>query len=1175
MSIYSKNADIIHRVTGIEFGPINPKEILKLGVCEITNDNLYKESKNGGANLNDLRMGPSQSGDICKTCNKGIFDCPGHFGYITLKEPMYNPVFLKSICQIMNCVCYKCSRILLDNETLNKIKICKKPKDRLACITKSMGNPKILPCPHCKAISVKYSKSLGMCLSKKIPKDDPITSDPINNKVSGKETCNILKEMKDHDIIALGLDPLKSRPEWFLWHVLPIIPPCIRPSIVFGCNLRSEDDLVYKLNEILKKHNDLKKKKETDEHYSISLYWVQLAITTLIDANIKSLPKNHHGQNGRPLKSLKDRIKGKEGHFRNNILGKRVNYSSRTVIGPDPDIEIGEVGIPFEICKILTFPERVTIYNKEKLLKAVRNGPYRYPGANYIDVIEKKSKNSSSLKTLSYRKNEMYTELKVGWIIHRHLINTDYVLFNRQPSLHRMSMMGHKVKPVTGKSLRLNPSVTKPYNADFDGDEMNIFVPQNELSMYELQKIARVEKQIISPQTNSPIIGSIMDNVLASYILTDNEEYMNESCFRNVAVKLPRFNGVIPAPDKISSNGEHLWSGKTLFSYIMPNNKFSYNNKNVVIDNGIIKQGVLDKKLIGSSTGGLVHVLNNDIGSKAAYDFLNNIQVLTNRYMMLRGFSIGYDDIKRTKTLQSTNKNTIKIAKQEVFDFIEQTYNMKTKISKAEFENIIFNKLNKARDDIGSNVMKTINKYNSFFQMINSGSKGNILNISQILGSVGQQNVQWNKKNGRSPLIINNRSLPYFNQYDCSPEARGFVQSSFVDGLDIVEFFFHMQAGREGVIDTACKTADVGYLQRKLIKSLENVKIKYDMTVRNETNRIVQYSYGRRNTDTIKEERIRLHMLHFDINEFNNNYLWKEEQIKSIKVKVRVSIIKSEYIQLRNYRKQLQQRKLYKSDLLCDTINMTRLIQNTINFFKDDVDKQMPHPVYILLELKKLLDYIRLNNIKANSIIKEMNDYNLLITRALISSCLSTKQVLYKHKLTKNMFDSIIKTIYKKFYPSLIAPGSAVGTLSAQSIGEPCTQLSVVYDTKVKLKTNNSYSEPKIGKLIDGYMKRNPELTYKTHITEDGKASYVMPVPKKWNIKVPGINYKTQKIEYKRVTEFSKHPPNGRLVRIRTKSGKTVIATCSHSFVTKRNNKVVTIRGDQLKVNDIVPIFNN
>ncbi len=737
-------------------------------------------------------------------------------------------------------------------------------------------------------------------------------------------------------------------------------------------------------------------------------------------------------------------------------------------------------------------------------------------------------------------------------------------------------MMGHRVHPVDGKSFRMNPAVTKPYNADFDGDEMNIFVPQNVMAMMEVAGIANVHSQIISPQTNSPIMGCIMDNVLGAYILSLDDEYINERQIMNMIIKAPNFKGLLPPADKIE-NGQKYWAGKTLFSMVLEKHKINYfkggNDVDVKVDNGKLVSGKLTKKIVGPSAGGLIHYINNNVGHEEAAAFINDAQVITNVFLQHRGFSVGYDDIKRSAALRAGNTEILRNTKQKVLDYIETSYTRGKKVSMEDYEQFIFNTLNKSRDDIGSKVMGNIDKSNSFFQMIDSGAKGSMLNISQIMGSVGQQNVQWDNKQGRVPMSINNRALPYYHQYDASPDARGFVEHSYVDGLNMTEFFFHMQAGREGVIDTACKTSDVGYLQRKLVKNMEDIKLSYDMTVRNEGNRVVQFSYGGKNSDPSKQELQRLEIVTKTRDEFRAEYKWDRESVLSTYTcKISKKSLVAEYKQLKKLRKKLQKRELYAEDNVCAAMNIPKIIQTYKQRYRSELGTQVMHPSYVTERIVKLEKLIKLTpNTKFP--FNELDEYNLLVSRALIRSNLASKIIIHKHKLTNKIFDKIVSEIEIGFYKGLLDPGTAVGPIAAQSIGEPCTQLSVAYDTEVRVDINGKYKEPKIGALIDEYMTNNPERTIQTHITEDGKASSILPIPSEWNIKVPGLNYETEKVEFRRVTEFSRHPPNGKLIRIRTKSGKTVVATLGHSFVVKRDGKVQTVKGSELVLNDVVPII--
>jgi hypothetical protein len=366
-------------------------------------------------------------------------------------------------------------------------------------------------------------------------------------------------------------------------------------------------------------------------------------------------------------------------------------------------------------------------------------------------------------------------------------------------------------------------------------------------------------------------------------------------------------------------------------------------------------------------------------------------------------------------------------------------------------------------------------------------------------------------------------------------------------------------------------------IQRKLIKSLEDLKVVYDMTVRNEADSVIQFSYGGDNFDPKKVEKQQFELVKGSDAEFKTRYQWTKKQLSVFddSVKVNMKVLEKEFKELKKLRKEFRNRDFHLDDVVYQPINIFRIVKQSIRALSIPIDnKSNLQPEYVLEKIEELKKLVRLN-CNEEFPYNEINDYNLKLLRTLIQSKLATKVVIFENKLSKEAFDWIVKKITEKFYKALIHPGEAVGPIAAQSLGEPTTQLSVIYDTEVRIKENNKYSEPKIGKLIDNYMNKNKEKVFKTHITEDGKASYILPVPKEWNVKVPGLNYDTQKVEWKRVTEFSKHPPNGKLVRIKTKTGKVVIATLSHSFVTKKNGKVITIRGDQLKIGDIMPVIKN
>lgn len=1041
---------INRRLKKITFGLMGPEELKKLSVCEVTTTELYTKNndpKFGG--LFDPRMGPCDKNILCKTCKHNMDKCTGHFGHIELHHPVYNPHFLDNTKKTLSCVCHICSHVLLsddDKETIMK----KKPINRFIYAFKNRSKT----CYNCKRVQPKYIKE-GLIVSKQ-------TTDS-KTPLDAADALEILKNISDEDIEIIGMNPQHSRPEWLICQVMPVPPPCVRPSVKHGTNTRSEDDLVYKLLDIIKSNHSLIKS-TNKEHLDVYIQTLQYHVATMIDNDITGVPKANQ-RSGRPLKSIKERIKGKEGRIRSNLMGKRVNFSARSVVSPDPSISITELGVPFAVCMKLTFPEVANYYNFKKLEQLIINGPNKHPGANF--VIKKKGEMRMDLR---YVRGEI--ELRYGDIVERHLDTGDIVLFNRQPSLHKMSMCGHRVVPMKGKSFRLNPSVCNPYNADFDGDEMNIFLPRTELARAEIGNIACVEEQIIAPQSNGPIIGSIMDVVLGSSKMTQPDKYIDENTICHLLSRNPRFDGTLPEPDFTDENDIKYWQGRKFMSMILPDiNYFKSNDEeDIEIKNGKLISGTFDKGVVGAKEGSLVHLTTNDISTAETRIFLDTLQRTIINWMKFEGFSIGFGDAVSAPHVKEQVDEILRTATGNVNNFLSMAYEKKMKMSKESFENKIFNILNKARDTAGSVVMKNLDESNAFFALVNSGAKGNNINISQIMGCVGQQNVQTKGKQGRVASNINNRSLPLFTQYNNKPEAKGFVASSYMDGLDPSEFFFHAQSGREGIIDTACKTATTGYIQRKMMKLLEDLTVKYDLTVRSETNNVVQFAYGGDNFDPKKVESQKFEIIEGNNNEFKTRYSWTHDQMFVFEddVKVDMKAMKKEFTELRRLRNKFRDLGFYKDEVVYAPINVYRIVKQTTKLFDISPTAQSDlSPTYLFEQLDYLMKNIKLNCDEEYPY-NEMNDYNLRVLRAMIKGKMSSKVIIFENRITKEALDHIVKVVMKRFYEALIHPGESVGSIAAQSLGEPCTQLTLntFHMAGVASKSNVNSGVPRFKELI-------------------------------------------------------------------------------------------------------------
>jgi DNA-directed RNA polymerase II subunit RPB1 len=467
MSLYKELSydNDIETVSGIQFCVMSPDEIIQRSVAEILSTDTYMCTdpvKNG---LFDPRMGVIDNNKVCGTCEQKNAFCPGHFGHIMLAKPVFYIQFFEYVRKILKCVCFRCSKLIIDVDSPEVKAILSKRMSRIKRFDAiyKLCKPKIKRCgQECK-------DGCGARRPDRITKDGimklvmewkavPGTSEEAKKQVfTAEDILRILKRMSDAEIEVLGFHRKLNRPEWMICTVLPVPPPAVRPSVRNDTGQRMEDDLTHKLCDIVKANNMLKQRIDkgySKEQVDLSTSLLQYHVATMIDNAIPGIGPCCQ-RTGRPLRSMYERLKSKEGRIRGNLMGKRVDFSARTVITPDPNISIDEIGVPIKIAMNLTFPEIVNRYNKEELTKYVHNGPDVYPGAKYI----RKSNPQRTIRLKNVDTSSIV--LDDGDIVDRHLKNGDYVLFNRQPSLHKMSMQGHRVRVMPFDTFRLNASVTK------------------------------------------------------------------------------------------------------------------------------------------------------------------------------------------------------------------------------------------------------------------------------------------------------------------------------------------------------------------------------------------------------------------------------------------------------------------------------------------------------------------------------------------------------------------------------------------------------------------------------------------------------------------------------------------------------------------------------------------
>lgn len=870
----------------------------------------------------------------------------------------------------------------------------------------------------------------------------------------------------------MGLSPEYARPEWMLITVLPVAPPQVRPSVSMDGSaggMRSQDDLTFKLGDILKTNIALKRHDADSSPAHITREFediLQYHVATMVDNNISGLPQAMQ-KSGRALKSIRQRLKGKEGRIRGNLMGKRVDFSSRTVITGDPNISIDEVGVPRSIARTLTFPELVTAFNVERLQKLVQNGALEHPGANYI------VRQSGDRINLRFVPQAGDQPLQIGDTVERHLQDGDYVIFNRQPSLHKMSMMGHRVKIMPFSTFRLNLSVTTPYNADFDGDEMNLHAPQSFETRAEIKEIMMVPRQIVSPQANKPVMGIVQDTLCGIRKFTLRDNFLTRDMVMNLCMWIPDWDGQLPAPCILKP--VPLWTGKQLMSMVIPdrinlqgkhsthpddeNDKISPGDTVVIIEDGVVVAGILSKRTVGNSAGGIIHVIMNEYGPEMAKRFFNGTQRVVNYWLLQNGFSIGIGDTVADKATMNTINGILKQAKDNVADTIQKAQRNQLEPQpgmtiRETFESTVNKLLNKAREDAGKAATKSLAPFNNAKQMVDSGSKGSEINISQMAACVGQQNVEGK----RIPFGFRGRSLPHFLKDDQSPESRGFVENSYLRGLTPQEFFFHAMGGREGLIDTAVKTAETGYIQRRLVKALEDVMVKYDGTVRNSLGHVVQFAYGEDGMDAVGVERQDLEIMKMDDKRFDSRYRFdlrgKDRQLlsrillpearSSMDVEETQVAVDAEFEQLKEDRKLLRT-YIFPSGESSWPLpsNLRRLLDNAkIQFGLTERGKTDLLPTTVIDTIKALLDEcVVIPGTDRLSVEAQANA--TLLWQILVRSTLASKRVIAEYRLTSEAFNFVIGEVRTRFMWTKVQAGEMVGTIAAQSIGEPATQMTL------------------------------------------------------------------------------------------------------------------------------------
>ena len=1065
-SYYSED---IKKISSIDFSIYKNKDVKlysavrddPFGINLVESYENYEPKKGG---LVDLRMGTCDIYLPCSTCGLNHQECPGHFGHIDLAEPVFHFGFLDHLKTILHCICIRCSKILIEKPSdYLKKNVHKSAESRLKDI--KMMTKNTLFCYNCGAPVYKIKREVKDTGTIKIIVERDVApqtgeveqsgvqvfAKKVRESLSPQDCYNILRNLSDTDCYILGFNPTMARPEDMIITTFPVAPVIIRPTakIDFMASATMEDALTLKISDIIRTNKTVRQQMEKEvisnetNKYNQEFYaLLQYHVAVYYDNDSITLPRTEFKTGGRILKSISERIKGKTGRVRSNLMGKRVDFSARSVITPDPYIDIDQVGMPKKIAMDLTIPEDVTQYNIKYLTGLVKNGRDIYPGANCIIKTLYRDGKPEILKIdLKYRKKAI--KLNIGDIVERHCVDGDYVLFNRQPSLHKPSMMGHRVHIIDNDNLntfRMNLSVCKPYGADFDGDEMNIFLAQSIQARNELKRIANVQLQIIGATNSRPIIGCQMDTVSGGYML------------KNIKIKGWEIANILcntSSDTKFNIDMNKEYTGHELFSHIIPSG-ININKKSLRVINGEITSGVLDKSAVSNAKDSIIHFIWDKYGPSKTRRFIDDAQRLVLHFLLSRGLTMHFGDVLSSKELLDKTQQLVNTKLLEARHTITQFENDPDQLSKDIYENLLKNSMVTIQSEAGQIVKSAYDTDNFLILCSTAGSRGDISNVTQITNIIGQISVD----GMRISKKVENRTLIYFHRNDDTPEARGFVNSSFIKGLKGYEVFFNSMASRDGLIDTAIKTATTGYIARQLIKGLEDLTIKYDGTNRNSRGVIIQQVYGENGIDQAKQTEITLNIIRMNNKELEEKLCLSSSQIgkieKEIKIKGLEKFNKEYYDKLFDMRDKLrviQRKSLMEYKVIEEKymlpVNLYRITQ--------DYSKNKEHielsPIDIINAIDDFInDYeyrliITLN--KDDKYMKNNNKYLKFLFIIGLYEYLAPVKCIFEYGLTKTDFSNMMKEIKLNYLRALIDPGEMVGIIAAQSIGEPTTQMTL------------------------------------------------------------------------------------------------------------------------------------
>ncbi|MEM3857911.1 MAG: hypothetical protein QW478_00750 [Candidatus Micrarchaeaceae archaeon] len=879
-----KNLDKVD-ITSVAFNLFTTEEIDTYAVTTVNSKAQY-----GRNTVRDPLMGPHAQNDPCETCGKTLKTCNGHYGKIIIPHLMH-PLCVNVIKLVLSCVCNSCGGLLTTEEEIkihgidrmrgiNRLKAIKNIST--SSCKRFVNKPGIEPCepqPIYKSVKAKTLKS-EFKYEYMLPytyegSDEEFFRKPYHEKENENDKergiYQILASISEQDARLLGFN-YGSHPKNMIINRLMVIPYCARPDSTH-LDKFIPDDLTVMYNDIVSctlEYFNAKNPQEKDE------------LIRSLNFKISHMMKNTDGaykqNNTRIYSDFLKRIQGKDAIIRAHIMGKRVNFSARSVLTPGSNLRVDEVGVPEYMVKNLTRPVKVNQLNIKELQS-------KYDNDKIVEIIPSSGQysNMRNLVSKKWRTENKNYKLKIGDVVHKVLEDGDIVLVNRHPTLHKQNILALKAKILPIRSIQFGLPITLPMAADYDGDEVNLHVPQTEEAYIEAEQLLGLHVNLMNEETNRPMVALVFDSLTGSLFLTEPEEKVEElqekinklknnlisikdekqkeeisKQIEKLELEMEKYKDKVmldpvvfnqclsrvadteqfpTLKERVQRYGVKWGSGRSLYSAAFPSD-FDYNKFGVIVKEGVLVKGKLNKSIIGTKDGGFITEMYKQLGGSAVVNFLTDAQFIINEYMSMRGFSIGLDDcIPDDPNFKRELDEKIETAIVKSMSLVSKTND---KFLEELQEKKIMDKLTAFRSEMINITQKYMRPESSLLFMVNAG-KGEMVNITQMGASLGQITIS----NKRIPANLDgNRSLPVFEPNDPNPRARGFIINSYGSGMTPTEFFFVAQGGREGVSNRAVHTASTGYLEHQIIKACEDIYVATDGSVRSGDSAIIQFVYG-------------------------------------------------------------------------------------------------------------------------------------------------------------------------------------------------------------------------------------------------------------------------------------------------------------------------------------------